>query len=248
MFSFKQKKLVELLRYNNVLQKNKKRIAKHYNKYSFLSEKTKQEIQEIITNAKKIISNDLLPIIRNLNEPLEGNIFMFHNTIEYTNEFFDKQVNIILSTKNENINNILEIGFNAGFSTLLMLLTNKNLKITCVDICEHIYTKLCFQKLQDIFGNRLELLPGSSIEIVPTLIGKKYDLIHIDGCHLVNIAELDIIHSLKLCKSGTLIIMDDVVMPELHNLWYKYVTNYNLQEIKKGNFINTKYHDIKIYP
>ena len=239
--------LIEVLN-QKLIQKKQKAIAKHNNKYLFLSENTKQEIQEIINNAKKIISNDLLPIITRVNEPLEGNIFMLHHTTTYTNDFFDKQVNFILAAKKENISDVLEIGFNAGFSTLLMLLANKNITITCVDICEHLYTKLCFQKLQDIFGNRLKLIPGSSVEIVPTLIDNTYDLIHIDGCHLVNIAELDIINSLKLCKSGTLLIMDDTQDSELYNLWYKYVINYNLQDITEGNFVNTKYHNIKNYP
>jgi hypothetical protein len=129
-----------------------------------------------------------------------------------------------------------------------MLLTNNTVNITCVDICEHSYTKLCFQKLQQIFGNRIQLLPGSSVEVVPTLIGNTYDLIHIDGCHLVNIAEKDIQNSLKLCKSGTLLIMDDTQDSELYNLWYYYVTKYNLQDVAKGNFVDTKYHNIKIYP
>jgi predicted O-methyltransferase YrrM len=232
----------------HLLQKKKQAIAKHKYKYSFLSENMKQEIQEIINNAKKIISNDLLPIIKSVNESLEGNIFMFHHTTEYTNEFFDKQVNFILAAKRENINSILEIGFNAGFSTLLMLLTNKTIKITCVDICQHSYTKLCFLKLKEIFGDRLELLPGSSVGVVPTLEGNIYDLIHIDGCHLVDIAELDIINSLKLCKTGTLLIMDDTQDTELYNLWYKYVIKHNLQDIVTGNFVDTKYHNIKMYP
>jgi predicted O-methyltransferase YrrM len=231
----------------HILQRQQQTIAKHIHKYSFLSEKSKQEIQEIINNAKKIISNDLLPIIKSVNEKLEGNIFMFHHSTEYTNEFFDKQVNFILAAKKENINSILEIGFNAGFSTLLMLLTNKTLKITCVDICEHSYTKLCFLKLKEIFGDRLELLPGSSIKVVPKLIGNTFDLIHIDGCHLVNIAEKDIQNCLKLCKSNTILIMDDTQDKELFDLWYKYVRNYGLLDLK-GIFVDTKYHNIKMYP
>jgi len=226
-------------------RKKHQAIINHKRKYSFLSEEEKQNIQEIINRAKNIITNELLPIIKNLGEPLEGNIFMLHRTTEYTNQFFDKQVNFILAAKKENIHSVLEIGFNEGFSTLLMLLTNENINITCVDICEHSYTKMCFQKLQQIFGNRLRLLPGSSVEVVPTLIGNTYDLIHIDGCHLVNIAELDIINCLKLCKSGTLLIMDDTDGIELYNLWHHYVKKYNLQG--EGQFVETAYHSIKIY-
>lgn len=240
----RQTKLVE---YSNFLQKQIQK-NNHIKKYGILPEKLKQEIQEVINKAKIIITNELLPIIKSVNEPLEGNIFMFHQTTEYTSEFFDKQVNFILATKRQNINTILEIGFNAGFSTLLMLLTNDNVKITCVDICEHNYTKLCFLKLKEIFGDRLKLIPGSSIDIVPTLNGNTYDLIHIDGCHLVDIAEQDIQNSLKLCKSGTIMIMDDTQDAELFDLWSKYAKQFNLISFDFGNFIETQYHNIKKYP
>lgn len=245
MFSIKNKNSYNFI-YQQIMKK-KQHIINHKQKYLFLSEEEKQNIQKIINKAKNIITNDLLPIINNLGEPLEGNIFMLHNTTQYTNMFFDKQVNFILAAKKD-IHSILEIGFNAGFSTLLMLLANENINITCVDICEHVYTKLCFQKLQQIFGNRLQLLPGSSVEVVPTLLGNNYDLIHIDGCHLVDIAELDIINCLKLCKSGSLLIMDDTDGIELYNLWQYYVKKYNLQDLPQGQFIDTKYHNIKIYP
>jgi predicted O-methyltransferase YrrM len=230
---------------------NKLRFIKNYNnqlKYNFLNNDLKNEINNNILKAKNIINTHLLPIIKNLNEPLEGNIFMLHETTEYTNEFFDKQVNFILAAKKENVKNILEIGFNAGFSTLLMLLSNENIKITCVDICIHSYTKQCFDKLKEIFGNRIELIPGSSTEILPTLLGNTYDLIHIDGCHLVNIAEQDIVNSLKLCKSGTILIMDDTQDNDLYNLWINYSKLYNLLNFYPNNFVNTKYHNIKVYP
>jgi len=231
-----------------VSESNIKKYTDHIKKYSILPEKLKQEIQEIINNAKIIITNDLLPIIKSVEEPLEGNIFMFHHTTEYTNEFFDKQVNFILATKRKNINSILEIGFNAGFSTLLMLLTNAHVKITCVDICEHRYTSLCFLKLKEIFGDRLSLITGSSVDMVPTLIGNTYDLIHIDGCHLVSIAEKDIQNSLKLCKSGTILIMDDTDDEKLFNLWSKYVKLFNLTSFEFSHFIETKHHNIKKHP
>jgi predicted O-methyltransferase YrrM len=253
MFSLKKQNMFynivyqSLIKQKQQIQKKQRTIINHIHKYSFLTEEEKQNIQEIINKAKNIITNELLPIIKKLGEPLEGNIFMSHHTTEYTNEYFDKQVNFILAAKKENINSILEIGFNAGFSTLLILLTNEKVNITCVDICEHSYTKLCFQKLQEFFGNRIQLLSGSSVEVVPTLYGNRYDLIHIDGCHLVHIAELDIQNCLKLANSKTILIMDDTNDINLYKLWYYYVTKYNLQSTPQGQFINTNYHDIKIF-
>jgi len=101
--------------------------------YNFISNEIKNEIITRINEAKNIINNDLLPIINKLNERLEGNIFMSSHS-NYNNDFFDKQVNVVIAARRKSINNVLEIGFNAGFSALLMLLTNKNIKMTCVDI------------------------------------------------------------------------------------------------------------------
>jgi len=237
MFNFKKKQ--------NIIKKNT--LNPPQTDYSFIDDETKNNIHIIINKAKNIITNELLPIIKKLNEPLEGNIFMLHNTTEYTDKYIDKQINFILASKRKNINSVLEIGFNAGFSTLLILLSNENIKITCVDICEHSYTKHCFNKLRNIFGNRIELISGSSVDILPTLIGNTYDLIHIDGCHLVNIAELDIQNSFKLSKSGTILIMDDTDYKPLYNLWMKYVINFKLLTFYPGNFVKTIYHDLKVF-
>jgi predicted O-methyltransferase YrrM len=225
---------------------NKQKYNDNIQKFKNIDLDTRKKIESIILKAKDIISNELLPIIKSTNELLEGNIFMFHHTTNYTNEFFEKQVNFVLLAQEPNINSILEIGFNAGFSTLLMLLTNDKVKITCVDICEHKYTKPCYNKLKEMFGDRITLIPGSSVTIVPTLIENIYDMIHIDGCHLENIAELDIQNSLRLCKSGTILIMDDTNGEVLYNLWMKYVKLYNL--LNSNKFINSIYHNIKIYP
>ena len=72
-------------------------------------------------------------------------------------------------------------------------------------------------------------------------------VIHIDGCHLVNIAEIDINNSLKMCKSGTILIMDDTDNIELLNLWLRYSNLYKLLSLYKGNFVDTIFHNIKIY-
>ena len=63
----------------------------------------RKKIESIILKAKDIISNELLPIIKSTNELLEGNIFMFHHTTNYTNEFFEKQVNFVLLSQEHSI-------------------------------------------------------------------------------------------------------------------------------------------------
>ena len=216
-------------------------------KYNFINLETKENIEKNIKKTKEFINKYLLPIINSTGEKLEGNIFMIHQTTSYTNMYFDKQVNFILACSKQYVNNVLEIGFNAGFSALLMLISNPNMKITCVDICSHKYTLLCFNKMKEIFGDRINLLCGSSVDVLPTLFGNQYDMIHIDGCHLVNIAEIDIKNSLKMCKSGTILIMDDTNDIKLLNLWLRYANLYKLLSFYKGNFVDTIFHNIKIY-
>lgn len=216
-------------------------------KYNFINLETKENIEKNIKKTKEFINEYLLPIINSTGEKLEGNIFMLHETTNYTNMFFDKQVNFILASSKQYVNNVLEIGFNAGFSALLMLISNPNMKITCVDICCHKYTLLCFDKMKEIFGDRINLLCGSSVDVLPTLFGNQYDMIHIDGCHLVNIAELDIKNSLQLCKPGTILIMDDTNDIELLKLWLRYSKLYKLHSFYKGHFVDTIFHNIKVY-
>ena len=220
----------------------------NYDKYDFITSDKKKEIESIIEETKKFINENLLQIIKNTGEKLEGNIFMIHETTDYTNVFFDKQVNFILASQRQDINNVLEIGFNAGFSALLMLLTNPNIKITCVDICTHKYTMLCFDKMKEIFGDRINIISGSSVDVLPRLVGNKYDMIHIDGCHLVGIAEHDIRNSLNLCKRGTILIMDDTDNIDLFKLWLRYASQYKLLTFIRGNFVSTKFHNIMLYP
>lgn len=79
------------------------------------------DYDNIINKTKDIINNELLPIINNIGEPLEGNLFMYHLTTEHYSEFIIKQKNIIQTANQKNIKEILEIGFNSGFSALLFL-------------------------------------------------------------------------------------------------------------------------------
>jgi len=185
----------------------------------------------------------LLPIIKTVNEPLEGNIFMLHHTMEYTDVFLNKAKNLSNLVLNNNVKHILEIGFNAGFSTLLMLISNPKMHITCVDLGEHKYTRPCFEQLKRTFGDRIDIVFGDSRTTLPNL-KNKYDVIHIDGGHETEVAESDIIACYKLSQKGTIIIMDDYDFANLHELWNKYVNIYNLQPVNIHTY-TTLHHDIK---
>jgi predicted O-methyltransferase YrrM len=190
---------------------------------------------------KNYINKFLLPIILKSDEKLEGNIFMTHRTTNYTKRFESKIKNIENQIKKENIKNVLEIGFNSGFSSLLMLFSNPNIKITCVDIVNHSYTIPCYKQIKKTFKDRINLIVGDSTLTLKE-INQPFDLIHIDGGHTVKVATNDIEESLRLSKNNTILIFDDYDNKKLKELWDNYTENYKL---KKVEMIDCKYHDIK---
>jgi predicted O-methyltransferase YrrM len=136
----------------------------------------------------------------------------------------------------------MEIGFNSGFSTLLMLLTNPNIKITCIDLGEHLYTIPCYNKLKETFGDRINMIIGDSTKTIRTVY-TFFDLIHIDGGRTHEVAESDIRNSYRLSKKGTILIMDDYNWYNLHDMWDTYVKKYDLKNYPI--VYNTPDHDIK---
>jgi len=196
-----------------------------------------------IRKTKQYINEHLLQIINNCGELLEGNIFMLHHTTIYTDVYLNKSKNISNLLLNKNIKNVMEIGFNAGFSTLLMLLTNPNIHITCFDLGEHKYTMLCYEKIKETFGERINIIIGDSTKTLQN-ITDVYDLIHIDGGHSTEVANSDIINSYRLSKKGTILIMDDYDFDNLHGLWDSYINKYKLKPLNI-NVYNSQHHDIK---
>jgi len=211
---------------------------------SFLAQLKDYTITNHIQTAKLYIDNHLLPIIRGCRELLEGNIFMVHHTTEYTDIFINKAKNISNLLLNRHITDVMEIGFNAGFSALLMLISNPNIHLTCFDLAEHSYTMPCYQKLRETFGNRIRLVPGDSMKTVATATGS-YGLIHIDGGHNNDVAESDIINSYRLSRKGTVLIMDDYDFPNLHALWDGYIKSYHLSTLDIMLYYSP-HHDIRV--
>jgi predicted O-methyltransferase YrrM len=200
-------------------------------------------ITNIIDEAKNYININLLPIINNCGELLEGNIFMLHHTTIYTDIFLNKIKNISNMVLNKNLKDVMEIGFNAGFSTLLMLLSNPNINITCFDLGEHTYTMPCYEKMKETFGNRINIIIGDSTKTLQN-VNTIYDLIHIDGGNSTEVASSDIINSYRLSKQGTILIMDDYDFPNLHSLWDNYIIKYNLKKLDI-NVYDSPHHNIK---
>jgi predicted O-methyltransferase YrrM len=142
--------------------------------------------------------------------------------------------------------NVLEIGFNSGFSALLMLESNPHIYLTCVDIGEHKYTMPCFEKIKKKYEDRIQIIIGNSVQTLPK-ITEKFDFIHIDGAHDSQVATSDIIHSFHLSKHNTILIFDDY-WGELKKLWDFYSNSFNLQNVPTpyDSSVGSSPHDIKM--
>lgn len=140
--------------------------------------------------------------------------------------------------KKHNFQNILEIGFNAGHSSALML-ENSNACVVSVDICSHPYTYDGKDVIDNIFQERHILIKGNSMEVlakneVPAL---DYDLIYIDGGHSYKCCKSDIILCKKYANPNTIIIVDDIVYDPPHiKQWNKQVTKV-WNEMKTTGFV-----------
>ena len=76
----------------------------------------------IIKKWKTFIEEKMMPTILKVDEILEGNIYSLNTKTYYYEIFKEKQKNIALCGMHLNPNSeILEIGFNSGFSALLFL-------------------------------------------------------------------------------------------------------------------------------
>lgn len=93
----------------------------------------------------------------------------------------DKSFELLLSLIKENKpKSILEVGTNVGLSGLAMLLTEKEAKLTGIEIDEE-KVKLAKKNYEE-FGvnNRAKIFLGDASEVIPMLNGK-YDFIFLDG-------------------------------------------------------------------
>ena len=125
------------------------------------------------------------------------------------------QVDFLKNIVNDkSINNVMEIGFNAGHSAELFLSSNKNINLVSFDIGKHKYVNLGKEFIDKTYPNRHTLIIGNSLSTVPEYFkkeNKKFDLIFIDGGHNYNVAKGDILNCKNLAHDKTIVVMDDTI-------------------------------------
>jgi hypothetical protein len=136
-----------------------------------------------------------------------GNLF-FHDVNEpYLVDLVAKQVNLFEAARQAS--KALEIGFNAGHGSAILLLANPHLTIRAFDTCELAYVEPCLAFLNSIFGKRITLVPGRSQTTVPLDVESGYDLAHIDAEHTCAAVTADLANSLPRCVPGAIVVLDD---------------------------------------
>ena len=152
--------------------------------------------------------------------------YLFDGQIyKYCNLMYDKQLLLYNSVKNAK--NVLEIGTYMGHSLLILLLSNPNLKITCIDISDE-YAKPAVKILNKYFNNAITFIHNDSLLALKDL-NIKFDFFHIDGLHDENYITKEFEYCLKLNNSSDntfKIIFDDLVC--LNKLQYYINNNYNV--------------------
>jgi Methyltransferase domain len=152
-------------------------------------------------------------IVQSSGEPLEGNIFYKHLTPQPGDELepamLPKRRAFAMAAMM--FHEVMEIGFNAGHSALLLLTANPQLRLTCVDLCQHTYTVPCFEYLKNRFGDRIELIQSNSLLAFPLLASRRADfgLYIIDGGHGLTTAEVDLFNVIQFGRKGSVICFDD---------------------------------------
>jgi mannosyltransferase OCH1-like enzyme len=170
-----------------------------------------QSIQENNHHIEK-----LNEIIKSVGELLEGNVFYEHHCKDFSvnGNFQNKRYNLFYYGMMAV--DILEVGFNAGHSALLYLISNPYSKIHFFDLGEHQYSRLCFEYLNTQFPGRLSVTWGDSTLTIPIYHpASVFDFIHIDGGHSRYVAESDFYNCQHFANEYTYLIIDDYDGPIL---------------------------------
>lgn len=156
-------------------------------------------------------------IIKDSDVPLEGNSFYYHQTLTRFEQLLTKQINLFWAGSQAK-KSILEIGFNAGHSSLLFLTAaSASLsELTVFDLGEHAYVRPCLEYIKNSFPNTdIQYTEGDSTRTLPSFLqanaNKKryYDVVHVDGGHQREIVLSDVACAVDLVAPNGLLILDD---------------------------------------
>lgn len=192
-----------------------------------------QNEYESYSSKKMQMLEDIKKIVIQSNSALEGNSFYFHNSLNIYSDLYNKQLNLFWCGKQASTK-ICEIGFNAGHSSMLMLLGRDKtpLDFTIFDIGHHGYTKPCIKYIESQFPHvKFEYIEGDSTITIPEWIKEndlqleKFDVVHVDGGHSEYCISNDMKNADMLVKKGGILIIDDTNVEHINNYVNLYISN-----------------------
>jgi hypothetical protein len=200
---------------------------------------------ENCSSEKEKLLDNLKTIVVDSKVTFEGNCFYYHNSTNLYSDLYNKQLNLFWCGKQANTK-ICEIGFNAGHSSMLMLLGRDKtpLDFTIFDIGHHSYTKPSLNYIRSQFQHiNFEYIEGDSTVTMPKWIEENnkclgvYDVVHIDGGHSEHCISNDIKNTDLIVKIGGIVIVDDTNAQEINKYVDLYISNGKYREI---NVLKTK--------
>jgi predicted O-methyltransferase YrrM len=177
-------------------------------------------------------------IVDHINETeFEGNCFYHHQTVNEYPELYNKQLNLFWCGKQAK--KICEIGFNAGHSAMLLLLSSTaDTSFTIFDIDHHKYTRPCLDYLVSAFRHvSFEYNVGDSTIVMPEWIASNsahvgsFDLVHVDGGHTEACAASDMKYADILLRTDGIMVIDDTDAPQINHLVDQYISSRKYEEI-----------------
>jgi O-methyltransferase len=105
-------------------------------------------------------------------------------------------------------NRVLEIGVYLGHSLLLLLLSNPNLEITCIDN-DDTFSPAAVEYLNKHFGNRVQFFLGNSRDVLTRERLGQFDCIHIDADHREDAVSQEFILTRPFAVSNAFYVFDD---------------------------------------
>ena len=209
------------IRYNNILLK----YMGNYNYIISLIDTSKEnDIKKITTYIEET------KLLQFKKDSYEGYAFQVPSQ-------FEDLMNICHSKE---YNNILDIGFLHGSSSLMFLM-NTSADVISID---NNVNKISEQYIVKKFPDRFKIVHGNSKEVLYSLVRENiiFDLIYIDGGHGYSVVKDDLDVCQHLISKDSIIVMNDVVNePDLCMCWNDGPTKvYN--EINKLELFSKTYH------
>jgi precorrin-6B methylase 2 len=154
----------------------------------------------------------------------EGNIFNFPEQQEYLSK-----------AVNDDVKTILEIGFNAGHSSVLMLDACSAVKVTSFDIGSSVVW-VGKKYIDTVYPGKHQLIVGNSNKMIPLFqCEKKYDLLFIDGSPEYSFVLNDLINCKRLSDKYTKIVLNGT-SESINKAWNKMISTGQIVEEKRYSY------------